>query len=108
MNDSVTLTSRSSAYPKNSMESSVPSGAKGRPFESARAYQTNFPPLERLRPPPHARVPAAEDQLGIRKKKLEPVPGSDSTQMRPWYRSTILLQIASPMPLPEYFAFAWR
>ncbi len=34
--------------------------------------------------------------------KVAPRPGSDSTQIRPPWRSTILLQIAKPMPVPGY------
>ena len=37
---------------------------------------------------------------GSEKKKVEPRPGSDSTQMSPWWRSTIFLQMARPMPVP--------
>src|SRR2546422_9974014 len=40
--------------------------------------------------------------VGRVKKKVAPLPGSDSTQIRPPWRSTIFLQIASPMPVPEY------
>ena len=36
------------------------------------------------------------------KLKVAPCPGSDSTQIRPPWRSTILLQIARPMPVPGY------
>jgi hypothetical protein len=38
--------------------------------------------------------------LGREKKKVEPFPGSDSTQMRPPWRSTIFLQMARPIPVP--------
>ena len=37
---------------------------------------------------------------GMEKKNVEPWPGCDSTQMVPPWRSTILLQMASPMPVP--------
>ena len=40
-------------------------------------------------------------QAGIEKKNVAPRPSSDSTQMRPPYRSTNFLQIAKPMPVPE-------
>src|SRR6185369_16256313 len=34
------------------------------------------------------------------KQNREPLPGSDSTQMRPWCISTIRLAIARPSPVP--------
>ncbi len=34
------------------------------------------------------------------KRKVEPCPGCDSTEMLPPWRSTIFLQMASPMPVP--------
>src|SRR5208282_5740276 len=34
------------------------------------------------------------------KRKVEPCPGCDSTEMLPPCRSTIFLQIAKPMPVP--------
>ena len=37
---------------------------------------------------------------GIVKRKVVPCPGVDSTQMRPPCRSTIFLQMESPMPVP--------
>ena len=37
---------------------------------------------------------------GIVKLNVEPLPGSDSTQMRPPCLSTIFLQMASPIPVP--------
>jgi hypothetical protein len=37
---------------------------------------------------------------GSVKKNVAPWPGSDSTQMRPPWRSTTFLQIANPMPVP--------
>src|ERR1035441_10298598 len=40
------------------------------------------------------------EDSGIAKKKVEPWPGWDSIQIVPPWRSTILLQIASPMPVP--------
>jgi hypothetical protein len=40
--------------------------------------------------------------FGKVKKKVEPSPGSDSTQIRPPWRSTIFLQMARPMPVPGY------
>src|SRR5579885_2917683 len=45
---------------------------------------------------------------GMVKKKVDPFPGSDSTQMRPRYRSTIRWQIASPIPVPAYSSLPWR
>jgi hypothetical protein len=36
------------------------------------------------------------------KEKVAPLPGSEVTQMRPPWRSTIFLQIANPIPLPAY------
>jgi hypothetical protein len=38
--------------------------------------------------------------IGNVKKNVDPRPGSDSTQMRPPWRSMIRLQIASPIPVP--------
>ena len=38
--------------------------------------------------------------VGIVKKNVEPFAGSDSTQIRPPWRSTIFLQFASPIPVP--------
>ena len=38
------------------------------------------------------------------KKKLLPLPGSLSTQMKPFISSTNLLTIAKPKPVPPYFA----
>ncbi len=48
--------------------------------------------------------PAAwtRDHKGIVKKKVDPCPSADSTQIRPRYRSTIRWQIANPMPVPEF------
>src|SRR5580704_3387382 len=40
--------------------------------------------------------------LGSAIRKVHPLPGSDSTQIRPPCCSTAFLQIASPMPLPGY------
>jgi hypothetical protein len=37
---------------------------------------------------------------GIVKQNLEPLPGCDSTQMRPAWRSMMRLQIANPIPVP--------
>src|SRR5688572_28028025 len=37
---------------------------------------------------------------GMVKKKVEPLPSSDSTQMRPWWASTIDLEIYNPNPVP--------
>lgn len=37
------------------------------------------------------------------KKKIAPAPGSDSTQIRPPYRSAIILDMASPMPVHGVF-----
>ena len=37
---------------------------------------------------------------GREKKKVEPCPGCDSTQIAPPWRSTIFLQMARPMPVP--------
>jgi hypothetical protein len=34
------------------------------------------------------------------KKNVDPLPGSDSTQISPPWRSTIFLQMANPMPVP--------
>ena len=36
------------------------------------------------------------------KWKVAPLPGCDSTQIRPPWRSTIVLQMARPMPVPGY------
>src|SRR5712691_10442974 len=44
---------------------------------------------------------------GIVKKKAEPRPGSDSTQIRPPCLSTIFLQTARPMPVPGYSSRRW-
>src|ERR1043166_4234879 len=41
-------------------------------------------------------------RAGTVKKNVEPSPGCDSTQIRPPRRSTILLQMASPIPVPGY------
>ena len=38
------------------------------------------------------------------KRKVLPWPGRDSTQIRPPCRSTTLLQIASPIPVPGYLS----
>src|SRR6266550_2681340 len=38
---------------------------------------------------------------GRLKLKVEPFPGSDCTQSRPPWRSTIFLLMANPMPVPE-------
>src|SRR5665213_2408183 len=40
--------------------------------------------------------------FGKVKKKVAPELGWDSTQIRPPCRSTMRLQIASPIPVPEY------
>ena len=45
---------------------------------------------------------ASLSRSGMVKEKVEPLPGSDSTQMRPPWRSTIFLQMARPMPVPGY------
>src|SRR3569833_633364 len=44
---------------------------------------------------------------GMEKKNVEPCPRTDSAQIRPPERSTIRLQVASPMPLPLIFV-PWR
>jgi hypothetical protein len=44
--------------------------------------------------------PYLAEASGMEKKNVEPWPGCDSTQMPPPWRSTILLQMASPMPVP--------
>src|SRR5215207_4450463 len=41
-------------------------------------------------------------------QNVVPRPGSDSTHMRPPWRSTIFLQIARPMPVPGYSARVCR
>lgn len=45
---------------------------------------------------------------GTVNKNVEPCPASDSTQIRPSARSTIRLQIASPIPVPGLLSQAWR
>ena len=40
------------------------------------------------------------DSPGSVKKKVEPFPTSDSTQIRPPYRSTIFRHVAKPIPVP--------
>ena len=55
-----------------------------------------------IRPSRLTRAAAASGASGIVKQKLLPPAGARSTQMRPWWRSTIRLQIDSPMPLPGY------
>src|SRR3569833_741938 len=52
----------------------------------------------------HTRLSEA---TGMVKKKVEPCPCTDSAQIRPPERSTIRLQVASPMPLPLLFV-PWR
>ena len=42
--------------------------------------------------------------MGTVNRKLEPLPASDSTQMRPSARSRMRLQMASPIPVPAVFA----
>lgn len=49
---------------------------------------------------PKRRVQAPCCSAGIVKQNVAPLPGCDSVQMRPPWRSTILLQMASPMPVP--------
>jgi len=43
-------------------------------------------------------------QSGIVKKNVDPLPTSDSTQMRPPYRSMTRWQMARPIPVPEYLS----
>ena len=45
--------------------------------------------------------------VGRVKKKVAPLPGSDSTQMRPPDCSIIRLQIARPIPVPGYSLRVW-
>ena len=45
---------------------------------------------------------AVSSLTGTVKKNVDPLPGSDSTQMRPPWRSTIFLHTARPMPVPSY------
>ena len=48
-----------------------------------------------------ARLPSRwSSPRGTVKKNVEPLPSSDSTQMRPPARSTIRWQMARPMPVP--------
>src|SRR5579864_2631720 len=47
----------------------------------------------------HAIASGAEGNV---KKNVVPAPGAESTQMRPFRRVTIRLQIARPIPVPGY------
>src|SRR3569833_3567593 len=70
-------------------------------------------PLLRLAHQPRVTRVTFNDQTrlsgatGMVKKKVEPCPRTDSAQIRPPERSTIRLQVASPMPLPIIFV-PWR
>src|SRR5207249_2524416 len=46
--------------------------------------------------------------FGSVKWNVLPAPGVELTQMRPPWRSATFLQIARPMPVPGYSAFACR
>lgn len=56
-------------------------------------------PQTMLFPPPRT---IQTGGTGSAKEKVVPAPGADSTQMRPPWRSTIFLHMASPMPVPGY------
>ena len=49
-----------------------------------------------------ARLRSNQAASGTVKRKVDPAPGSLSTQMRPPWTSTTLRQIARPMPVPGY------
>jgi hypothetical protein len=84
--------------------------AKARSYMDTLEPDEDEPPhvrRERLRAGPVARRPAAAEaavrhtgSTGMLKRKVEPLPGSDSTPIRPPWRSTIFLQVARPMPVP--------
>ena len=56
--------------------------------------------LDRVTSRVRSSIPLALASAGRVNRKVAPVPGCDSTQMRPPWCSTTFLQIARPIPVP--------